>query len=126
MKLLRTIAVGLLSLSVVDAGRVLPRKFLPKNGRGTRHPEIHYPGNIAFRRRAEGSSTLGKRTCTECSPAHSDAISAPKENLWLGLTDKEAAEATGFLFSKLNLTVTDNATEWDNTLYVFNFSSTSQ
>ncbi|KAI5363237.1 putative copper amine oxidase [Septoria linicola] len=53
--------------------------------------------------------------CTESGPA---AISAPKTNIWAGLTDDEAASVTYWLFHQtdLNLTTSDVAGEWDNTV----------
>lgn len=46
------------------------------------------------------------------------SIAAPKENVWGGLTDLEAASVTKWLFgqSKLNLTISDDAGEWDNSM----------
>lgn len=43
-------------------------------------------------------------------------VVAPKENPWGGLTDVEAAGVASWLFSQteLNLTVSEEAGEWDN------------
>ncbi len=40
-------------------------------------------------------------------------------NVWGELADRDAADVVGFLFAQpeLNLTASENATEWDNTLY---------
>jgi len=48
------------------------------------------------------------------------AATAPKPNLWLGLTNDEAASVTKWLFDQnsLNLTTTEESGEWDNTVYV--------
>jgi primary-amine oxidase len=56
-----------------------------------------------------------------------NAIKAPKENIWAGLSDVEAAAVTGFLFADktLNLTKGENATDWDNALYVIFINSSA-
>ena len=53
-----------------------------------------------------------------CVDSNYTQISAPKDNVWGGLTDVEAASVTQWLFaqSELNLTVSDEAGEWDNTV----------
>lgn len=45
-------------------------------------------------------------------------IEAPKENIWGGLTEPEAVSVVHWLFAQpdLNLTITDDAGSWDNTL----------
>ena len=45
-------------------------------------------------------------------------IGAPYENVWAGLTDYEAATVTKFIFQQpaLNLTPSENATSWENTI----------
>lgn len=58
-------------------------------------------------------------TCPSACPAPFDnSIEAPEANIWLGLTHDEAAAVTSFLFAQesLNLTISEDATEWDNTL----------
>lgn len=53
-----------------------------------------------------------------CLESNATVITAPKENIWGGLTDIEAAGVVSFLFSQadLNLTTTDEAGEWDNSV----------
>lgn len=66
-----------------------------------------------------GGGSPGKpETCTSCPGPASNEINAPYENIWLGLSHDEAADVTKFLFENesLNLTVAENATEWDNTV----------
>lgn len=55
---------------------------------------------------------------TLCSESAARTVSAPKQNVWGGLTDEEAASVVSWLFAQpdLNLTVSENATEWDNTM----------
>jgi len=53
-----------------------------------------------------------------CSDNHALGVTAPKTNIWGGLSDIEAASVTRWLFSRpeLNLTTTDDAGEWDNSI----------
>ncbi|KAF1987640.1 putative membrane copper amine oxidase [Aulographum hederae CBS 113979] len=53
-----------------------------------------------------------------CAAPGAQAISAPKKNVWYGLTDEEAAAVTKWLFSQedLNLTAAEDAGSWDNTV----------
>lgn len=54
----------------------------------------------------------------DCVPHSPLDIEAPKENIWSGLTGPEAAGVTEWLFAQkeLNLSLSDNATSWDNTM----------
>jgi primary-amine oxidase len=58
------------------------------------------------------------RTDTPCAEVGSAAITAPKKNIWAPLTDVDAAAVAAWLFSQsdLNLTVSANATSWDNSM----------
>ena len=53
-----------------------------------------------------------------CPDTEATAVTAPKSNVWGELNDKDAAAVVAWLFgqSELNLTVTENATAWDNTV----------
>ncbi|KAI1344805.1 membrane copper amine oxidase [Xylariaceae sp. FL0016] len=55
---------------------------------------------------------------TSCSDAKAYPITAPHDNVWAGLTDAEAVSVVAWLFSQqsLNLTTTEDADEWDNTV----------
>lgn len=46
------------------------------------------------------------------------AAKAPYDNIWGGLSDTEAASVIAWLFAQpsLNLTVSENATGWDNSM----------
>lgn len=54
----------------------------------------------------------------DCVPHDPLDIEAPKDNIWGGLTGPEAAGVTQWLFAQteLNLTLSENATSWDNTM----------
>lgn len=56
---------------------------------------------------------------TPCIESNYTKIHAPRENVWAGLTDSEAASLLIWLFdqSDLNLTVTSSAGDWDNSMY---------
>lgn len=63
------------------------------------------------------TSSATNAGCTDSGPS---IISAPKENIWAGLTDIEAAGVTSWLFTPpaLNLTLSDDAGSWDNSVQV--------
>ena len=116
MKLINVLILGILSLgSSVEAG------FHSKNERGTRNS----PKNIAHNRRrsnpqyAKRGSYNSTAACSGCVSASSAEITAPKINIWNGLTNEEAGEVAQFLFKspEYSLVPTENATEWNNTLY---------
>jgi len=62
-------------------------------------------------------SDLPRASCPETA---AKSITAPKQNVWGEITDVDAAAVVAFLFAQpaLNLTVSDNATGWDNSLCV--------
>ncbi len=65
------------------------------------------------------SGPLSKRYANgSCDASGPVDFKAPKDNVWSGLTDIEAANVTRWLFlhSGLNLTNSSKAGEWDNTL----------
>jgi primary-amine oxidase len=53
-----------------------------------------------------------------CADKLVGALNAPKTNVWWGISDFEAATVTQWLFAQdaLNLTVWENAIEWDNSI----------
>ena len=53
-----------------------------------------------------------------CHASAPEDFQAPHLNIWSGLTDKEAADITKWLFAQtdLNLTVSENATSWSNSI----------
>lgn len=55
---------------------------------------------------------------SSCVDSNATVIKAPKHNVWEGLTDEETASVVKWLFQQptLNLTVTEGAGEWDNTM----------
>lgn len=57
-------------------------------------------------------------TIESCDISPAQEIDAPKANVWGGLTQTEAVSIVEWLFGQpeLNLTTTEEATAWDNTL----------
>lgn len=55
---------------------------------------------------------------TSCAGTGATEITAPKENVWNTLDDVDAASVVSWLFAQpeFNLTVSENATSWDNTV----------
>ncbi|GKT48761.1 uncharacterized protein ColSpa_08942 [Colletotrichum spaethianum] len=53
-----------------------------------------------------------------CIESEAVSITAPKENIWSGLTELETISVVSWLFAQpeLNLTASENATMWDNKL----------
>lgn len=87
-------------------------------------------------RKAASKSKIGKRFTNEtssesalgsCPDSTYTKTSAPKANVWGSLTDVEAVSVTRWLFDQpdFNLTVSDEAGEWDNTMYVSPLSGCS-
>lgn len=66
------------------------------------------------------NETSAQPTVNSCSDSDYTKTLAPKANVWGGLTDIEAASVTQWLFTQteLNLTVSDDAGEWDNSMCV--------
>ena len=81
---------------------------------------------ISQRARAQGRKALAasfnKREELEprggCTVSSAAAITAPKTNIWADLTEAETKSVVGWLFEQkdLNLTTSDKAGSWDNTL----------
>lgn len=94
-------------------------------------PQVHgLPKTSWAQQRAKGhgrkalSQSMNKRQFSngsepaDCVVHDPMDIDAPKDNIWSGLTGPEAAGVTEWLFAQkeLNLTLSDNATSWDNTM----------
>jgi primary-amine oxidase len=72
-----------------------------------------------LKRAAEGSMRRQTSNATEsCAETLATTITAPKTNLWAELSDVEAVSVVEWLFaqSELNLTTSDEAGPWDNTV----------
>jgi primary-amine oxidase len=68
------------------------------------------------------TSSLAKRNVSEealnCVIQNARKTEAPKKNIWGTMTGEEASSVVAWLFahSDLNLTVSDKAGNWDNTM----------
>lgn len=72
----------------------------------------------ALRQALDGRSYTNSSTVTACSTSQAVSITAPQDNVWAGLSDAEAVSVVAWLFGQesLNLTETEDAGEWDNTV----------
>lgn len=111
MRLLPAVLVGLLAQDVLGRPSPDPKSaWVRKGGRGKR--QLH----AALKQSAEVRRDVNETaSCTEALAA---PIKAPKANIWGQLTNDEAASVVAWLFAQkdLNLTVSDNAGSWDNTV----------
>ncbi|KAL2800214.1 copper amine oxidase [Aspergillus keveii] len=127
MKLPFSLSGGITSLLLIGclAGDVLANK-LDKSAQAVRQKNR---GRRALMRSLESRSNQhpsdrwdGKPPTGESASACEDTppqeINAPKENVWYGLTDDETADVAKWLFGRpeLNLTTSEIAGEWDNTI----------
>ncbi|KAH7305808.1 copper amine oxidase [Stachybotrys elegans] len=103
------LALGLLLLAeLVPGALAVPKTPWARERAGGRGRKIY---NRDLIRRAANSTG-------ECDIVGAKDVNAPKDNIWGGLTTEEAVSVTAWLFSQpdLNLTASENATSWDNTL----------
>ncbi|OIW28159.1 membrane copper amine oxidase [Coniochaeta ligniaria NRRL 30616] len=111
MRLLPAVLVGLLAQDVLGRPSPNPKSsWVRKGGRGKR--QLH----AALKQSAEVRRDVNETaSCTEALAA---PIKAPKANIWGQLTNDEAASVVAWLFAQedLNLTVSDDAGAWDNTV----------
>jgi primary-amine oxidase len=103
---LRQILVTALLLTILVEARPRPKAAWIRGARA----RLAKSSNINRAKRAIDNST-----CHEAAPPD---FKAPHQNVWSGLTSKEAASVTKWLFAQkeLNLTVADNATDWTNSI----------
>ena len=114
MRLLPAVLVGLLATQDVLA-RPSPNPksswVRHKGGRGKRHL-------TAALSKSAGIQSRDVNETVTCAEAAATTIKAPKTNIWGSLTNDEAASVVAWLFAQedLNLTISDNATAWDNSV----------
>jgi primary-amine oxidase len=76
------------------------------------------------RGRKSFTSSIARRNVTEdppdCVIQNAQLTQAPKKNIWGSLTGDEASGIVSWLFAQpeLNLTESEKAGNWDNTMYV--------
>jgi primary-amine oxidase len=114
MKFLTTVSVVLFStVPALVHGAPTPeaKAAWVKSGRG--HRVIPHDSRQA-KRQYWNSTGPETPACGDAAPA----ITAPVPNVWEGFTDEEAASVAYWLFeqSDLNLTTSEEAGEWDNSV----------
>ncbi|KAH8888326.1 putative membrane copper amine oxidase [Thozetella sp. PMI_491] len=109
-------AVLLCSFAGESAARPSPRPKTTWGKHGQAHKGLKRMADD-IKRSIEGKK-LRREDETACPETLATAITAPKTNIWAGLTDIEAASIAQWLFAQtdLNLTVSENATDWDNSV----------
>lgn len=72
----------------------------------------------ALRQVLDGRTYTNATAAIACSTSQAISITAPLDNVWAGLSDAEAVSVVAWLFGQesLNLTETEDAGEWDNTV----------
>ncbi|KAK4186305.1 putative copper amine oxidase [Podospora australis] len=71
-----------------------------------------------IKRAIEGNNQKRAPETPFCAESLTTTVKAPKDNVWGTLVDVEIASVVEWLFAQedLNLTITDDATGWDNTI----------
>lgn len=71
-----------------------------------------------IKRAIEGRSHSRRAEDAPCADVLAKTITAPKPNVWGQLTGEEISSVVEYLFGRpeLNLTITDDAGPWDNTM----------
>ncbi len=105
------LAFGLISQDVLARPSPEPKADWVRKAHGRKAMMDTLKGRSDRRR----SLNLPRDPCPETA---AKAITAPKKNVWGELADVDAAAVVAFLFAQpeLNLTLSENATEWDNTV----------
>ena len=109
-----TLALALSSLARDVLARPSPEPKVGwlRNGPGKKKMADH------IKRAIEGQRRTAE--LPSCADSLTTTITAPKANPWGALTDTETAAVVEWLFAQedLNLTTTENAGSWDNTVSV--------
>lgn len=97
----------LIAISKLGLGRPAPGSYYPHVTHG-RFPD----NNVGLLQKRGRRSAPERRQASTCNPGQEINVAAPKTNIFLGLTDDEAAAVTSFLHGQksLNLTAGSNAT----------------
>lgn len=126
MRLARIIpAPGALSICLITLASITelalarpspePKAAWVRKGHGRKAISDVLKGKRDHLRRSSPSPPNQTESCVGTQAAQ---LSAPKVNVWAGLEDSDAAAVVAWLFSQpeFNLTTTENATEWDNSV----------
>jgi primary-amine oxidase len=110
LKGIATAALLLLTLAQDVAARPSPEPKSAWVRKGAGRKRMSNTIKRSIDKRQDSNDTCAEGTAT--------SISAPKSNVWGELSGQDAADVTKWLFaqSDLNLTQSENATSWDNTM----------
>lgn len=110
---------GLVS-SAPSSASVNPRTWRPRKAMNTQAKRQWSNETYTSTSWSNGTYTPTSPSSQSCAAPGSQAIDAPYTNVWGGLTGEETASIAAWLFSQpqFNLTVTEEAGDWDNSLYV--------
>ncbi|KAJ2906807.1 hypothetical protein MKZ38_010798 [Zalerion maritima] len=110
------LALGILSFSDFLTPALALPKTLWAQQRAKSHGKKVFAS--AINKRYTNDTTDDANDPEDCYVKTAADIAAPKDNIWAGLTDGEAASVTAWLFAQpeLNLTTSGEAGEWDNTI----------
>lgn len=91
-----------------------PKSAWVRKGHGRKAISDVLKGKRDLRR----STSTPLNTTASCAGALAAEVSAPKVNVWAEIEGTDAAAVVSWLFSQpeFNLTTTENATEWDNSV----------
>ncbi|KAK9794237.1 putative Amine oxidase catalytic domain-containing protein [Seiridium cardinale] len=111
-----TAALALLSSADLAFARPSPEPKVPARMQWSHNRGKKIARN-ALKLALEGRSYTNA-TAAACSTSQANPITAPQDNVWVGLSDAEAVSVVAWLFGQesLNLTETEDAGEWDNTV----------
>lgn len=92
-----------------------PKASWVRKGQGRKAISNVLRGKRDHLRRSVSSPANETESCVGTAAAQ---LSAPKVNVWAEIEEADAAAVVAWLFgqSEFNLTTTENATEWDNTV----------
>ncbi|KAL4749209.1 hypothetical protein BDW72DRAFT_195030 [Aspergillus terricola var. indicus] len=109
--------VGSLAGDVVATKLDPSRDLVRQKSRGRKNQMRSLVGR-SYQHITHQSRAYANQYASPCQATPPQEINAPKENVWYGLTDDETADVAKWLFGRpeLNLTSTEDAGEWDNTI----------
>lgn len=91
-----------------------PKSAWVRKGHGRKAISDVLKGKRDLRR----STVVPRNESSSCAGTLATELTAPKKNVWGGLEDTDAVAVVAWLFAQpeFNLTVTENATAWDNSV----------
>lgn len=112
------VTLSVAALALLDAGVLArpspePKASWVRKGHGRKAIS-----NVLKGKRDSRILAARDNSTSSCAGAAAVEIKAPKKNIWDQFDDLDAAGVVAWLFaqSELNLTVSENATAWDNSM----------